>query len=69
VDASLLVATAAAGFIPVNKRAGNAIKPPPPTTESMNAAKKPNTIKIINTVGSKSNNIDSSSISHYSNSN
>jgi hypothetical protein len=42
VPANLFVAKAAAGGRPKNKRAGVEIKPPPPTTESMNAAKKPN---------------------------
>ncbi|BCC51514.1 hypothetical protein bcgnr5414_07870 [Bacillus cereus] len=51
VDANLFVATALAGFNPVNNKAGKAINPPPPTTESINAATNPKTIKIINTDG------------------
>ena len=45
VPANLLVAIAADGGNPVNKRAGNAIKPPPPTTESIKAARKPKMIE------------------------
>ena len=52
VPASLLVATAAEGL-----NAGKEMKPPPPTTESINAAKKPKRNKIIISEGSKSKNI------------
>jgi hypothetical protein len=45
VPASLLVASAAEGEIPVNNKAGMEIKPPPPTTESMNAAINPASTK------------------------
>ena len=45
--ASLFVATAAAGFRPTNSKAGNEIKPPPPTTESTKAARNPNEINSI----------------------
>ena len=41
VPANLLVATAADGGRPTNISAGNEISPPPPTTESINAARKP----------------------------
>ncbi len=47
------MATALAGFSPVNNKAGKAMSPPPPTTESINAATNPKTIKIINIDGSK----------------
>ena len=43
---NLFVATADAGVIPVNNKAGKAISPPPPTTESINEAKNPNKIQI-----------------------
>ena len=46
--ASLLVPKAMAGGIPVASRAGVDISPPPPTTASMKAAKKPNAIIMIN---------------------
>ncbi len=42
VPASLFVATAADGLNPVNIKAGSEISPPPPTTESIKAAKNPN---------------------------
>jgi len=41
VPANLFVATAADGGRPTNIRAGKEISPPPPTTESINAARKP----------------------------
>ena len=43
--ASLFVARAVEGGSPVNSRAGIEMSPPPPTTESMNAAIKPASIK------------------------
>lgn len=43
--ANLLVAIAVDGGSPVNNRAGIEISPPPPTTESINEARKPAAIK------------------------
>ena len=57
--ANLFVATAAAGDRPVNNNTGKVISPPPPTTESINAAKNPNTIKVNNNDGSRWNIIKS----------
>lgn len=54
--ANLFVASAAVGEMPVNKRAGNVMSPPPPTTESTNAAKNPKTIKMSKMVRFKSSN-------------
>lgn len=45
-DASLLVPNAIEGGIPVASNAGILISPPPPTTESINAAKNPKIIKM-----------------------
>ena len=42
--ANLFVAIAADGESPENNKAGMEIRPPPPTTESMNAARKPKNI-------------------------
>jgi hypothetical protein len=42
--ANLFVAIAADGESPENNKAGIEIRPPPPTTESMNAAKNPKNI-------------------------
>lgn len=47
-DASLLVPSAIDGGMPVASNAGILINPPPPTTESINAAKKPKIIKMSN---------------------
>jgi len=45
VLASLLVPNATVGGNPTNRSAGREINPPPPTTESTNAATNPATIK------------------------
>lgn len=55
VPASLFVATAVEGGSPTNIRAGSEIKPPPPTTESIKAAKKPKRRSISKMFKSKSN--------------
>ena len=55
VPASLFVATAVEGGSPTNIRAGSEINPPPPTTESINAAKKPKRRSISKILRSKSN--------------
>lgn len=55
VPASLFVATAVEGGSPTNMRAGSEMRPPPPTTESINAAKKPKRRRISKTLRSKSN--------------
>lgn len=47
VPANLFVATAAEGGRPTNIRAGKEIRPPPPTTESINAAKKPKEVRSL----------------------
>lgn len=52
--ASLFVAIAVDGDKPVNIKAGIEIKPPPPTTESINAAKKPNATNNKSVYKSKS---------------
>lgn len=52
--ASLFVPSAVAGGRPMASRAGVDIKPPPPTTASINAAKNPNTIMINISVKSHS---------------
>lgn len=44
--ANLFVPNATAGGSPIANSAGVEIKPPPPTTESINAAKKPNKTMI-----------------------
>lgn len=49
VAANLFVAIAEAGDKPTNISAGSEINPPPPTTESIKAAKKPNAINKIMT--------------------
>lgn len=55
VPASLFVATAVEGGSPTNISAGSEINPPPPTTESINAAKKPKRRRISKILRSKSN--------------
>lgn len=45
-EASLFVPSAMDGGIPVASRAGILMSPPPPTTESINAAKNPKNIKM-----------------------
>ena len=57
MPANLFVATAADGLNPVNIKAGKEISPPPPTTESINAAKNPKRNNRIMSDGSKSINI------------
>ncbi len=54
VPANLFVAIAAAGFKPANNNAGKPINPPPPTTESMKAAKNPKSTRIRSNCRSKS---------------
>lgn len=45
--ANLLVPNATAGGIPMANKAGVEINPPPPTTESIKAARNPNTMTTI----------------------
>src|SRR5699024_8036411 len=53
-DASLLVPRAVAGDMPVARRAGMDIRPPPPTAASMQAAMKPSTMISSRTGSSNS---------------
>lgn len=54
VPANLFVATAADGGRPTNISAGKEISPPPSTTESINAARKPKKIRMGKMFTSKS---------------
>ena len=47
-EASLFVPSDREGGIPVASNAGILISPPPPTTDSINAARKPKMIKMSN---------------------
>lgn len=70
VPASLFVATAAVGLKPADMSAGNEIKPPPPTIESIKAAKKPKTNNntIISTESSMMGSSFASFVPKYSSS-
>ena len=51
--AALFVPSARCGGKPIKSSAGSEIRPPPPTTESMNAAQKPNTTRNASTSGER----------------